>query len=112
MNESAGKTPQPIDSQPAQQGAAQPPQPSAENAGSVVQYEPVGGYATEGFLRINVPRGADLAQIKAAVDKALDTIVDLPFFPCCPPQDGETRPSATRMAPCEILWMCMRQEGP
>jgi len=112
MSESAGKTPQPNESQPAKQGAAQPHQPSAGTANPVGRYEPVGGYATEGFLRINVPREANLDQIKAAVNTALDAIIDVPFFQCCPPQAAETRALETRMAPCEILWICMRQEGP
>jgi hypothetical protein len=111
MNESTGKTPQPNKSQPATQGVAQPPQPPAGTANPVGEYEPIGGFATEGFLRINVKKGATPPDIIDAVTKALGSMTDLPFFRCCPPQAGESALS-TRMAPCEILWMCMKQEGP
>jgi len=105
MSDSTGKTPQPNKSQPAKPGAAQPPQPHAGTANP-------GGYATEGFLRIDVRQGANKEDIIQAVTNALNSMVDIPFFRCCTPQAAEKRALSTGMAPCEVLWMCMRQEGP
>jgi hypothetical protein len=104
MSDSTGKTPKPNKSQPAKLGAAQPPQPPAGTANL--------GYGTESFLRIDVPKGATIEQISDAVTVALGRMTDVPFFQCCPPLAAEVRPLSARMAPCEILWMCMRQEGP